>query len=69
MTVDVRTDEPERRFADGAVLRAEQPAGSASRLTALSVAGSRWHHGVLLVRFAELADRSAAEAAQGIVLH
>ena len=29
VTVDVRTDEPERRFAAGATLRAEPPAGSA----------------------------------------
>jgi 16S rRNA processing protein RimM len=69
VTVDVRTDEPEQRFADGATLRAEPPAGSASRLTSMTVAGTRWHQGVLLARFAELGDRNAAEAARGIVLH
>ena len=69
VTVDVRTDEPELRFADGATLRAEPPAGSASRLTAVTVAGTRWHQGVLLARFEELGDRNAAEAARGIVLH
>lgn len=69
VTVDVRTDEPERRFAAGAVLRAEPPPGSVSRLTALSVVGSRWHQSTLLVSFAELVDRSAAEAARGLVLH
>ncbi len=68
VTVEVRTDEPGRRFADGAVLRAEPPAGSASPLRALSVAGSRWHSGTLLVRFEELPDRNAAEAARGILL-
>ena len=62
VTVDVRTDEPELRFADGATLRAEPPAGSASRLTAVTVAGTRWHQGVLLARFDELGDRNAAEA-------
>ena len=31
VTVDVRTDEPDRRFAAGATLRAEPPRGSASR--------------------------------------
>ena len=30
VTVDVRTDEPERRYAVGARLRAEPPRGSAS---------------------------------------
>jgi 16S rRNA processing protein RimM len=69
VTVDVRTDEPELRFADGATLRAEPPAGSASRLTAVTVSGTRWHQGVLLARFEELGDRNAAEAARGIVLH
>jgi 16S rRNA processing protein RimM len=67
VTIEVRTDEPERRFADGAVLRAEPPRGSASALRALTVAGSRWHRSTLLVRFEELPDRNAAEAARGIL--
>ena len=69
VTVDVRTDEPDRRYAVGSRLRAEPPRGSASALTAVTVAGVRWHSGVLLARFEELADRTAAEAARGIVLH
>jgi 16S rRNA processing protein RimM len=69
VTVDVRTDEPERRFATGAVLRAEPPKGSARPLSTRTVAGSRWHQSVLLVTFAEVPDRDAAEAARGIVLH
>jgi 16S rRNA processing protein RimM len=69
VTVDVRTDEPDRRFAPGAVLRAEPPAGSASRLVKLTVATARWHSSVLLVTFDEVPDRDAAEAARGIVLH
>ncbi|WP_203566746.1 ribosome maturation factor RimM [Aestuariimicrobium ganziense] len=62
VAVDVRTDEPERRFADGALLRIENSART------LTVAGSRWHSGRLLVRFAELADRTAVEALRGAVL-
>jgi len=69
VTVDVRTDEPERRYADGTVLRAEPPRGSASRLTSLTVDRTRWHQGTLLVTFAELDDRTAAEAVRGTVLH
>ena len=69
VTVDVRTDEPDRRFAPGSVLRAEPPRGSHSPLRALTVAGTRWHQSVLLVRFEEIGDRSAAEAARGILLH
>ena len=69
VTVDVRTDEPELRFAAGTTLRAEPPAGSASPLTAVTVARTRWHQGVLLAHFEEIGDRNAAEAARGIVLH
>ncbi len=68
VTVDVRTDEPERRFARGSALRAEPPPGSASSLRQVTVAGSRWHQSVLLLRFEEVPDRAAAESARGIVL-
>ena len=70
VTVDVRTDEPERRFAAGAVLRAEPPAGlGVAAARADRRPAPRWHQAVLLVTFEELADRNAAEAARGIVLH
>ena len=69
VTVDVRTDEPELRFAAGAALRAVPPQGSASRLSTLTVSTTRWHQGVLLVRFEELPDRDAAESARGTLLH
>jgi 16S rRNA processing protein RimM len=69
VTVEVRTDEPDRRFADGTRLRAEPPRGSASTLRAVTVTRTRWHQGVLLATFEELADRNAAEAARGIMLH
>ena len=69
VTVDVRTDEPERRFADGARLKAVPPKGSALALTALTVGTTRWHQGVLHVLFEELPDRDAAEAARGVLLY
>ncbi len=73
VTVDVRTDEPELRFAAGAALRAVPPQGSASRssgaASTLTVSTTRWHQGVLLVRFEELPDRDAAESARGTLLH
>jgi 16S rRNA processing protein RimM len=68
VTVDVRTDEPERRYADGAVLDVEAPRGSAFAVRTLTVARTRWHQGVLLATFAELTDRTAAESARGVVL-
>ena len=69
VTIDVRTDEPDRRFADGATLRAEAPRGSAFAHPTLTVARTRWHQQVLLVVFEELADRTAAEGARNVVLH
>ncbi len=69
VTLDVRTDEPERRFAPGTTLRAEPPAGVDRRPATLTVARSRWHQTTLLVTFEELADRNSAEAARGTVLH
>jgi 16S rRNA processing protein RimM len=69
VTLDVRTDEPDRRFAPGTTLRAEAPAGADRRPASLTVARARWHQSTLLVTFEELADRNAAEAARGTVLH
>ena len=69
VTLDVRTDEPERRFAPGNTLRAEPPPGSASSLRTVTVARSRWHQSTLLVTFEELTDRNAAEAVRGTVLY
>jgi 16S rRNA processing protein RimM len=69
VTVDVRTDEPEHRFAAGATLRAEAPRGSHSPLRTLTVTRARWHQSTLLVSFEELPDRNAAEAARGVTLY
>ena len=69
VTVDVRSDEPEKRFADGARLRTEAPRGSAGVPGHLTVARTRWHQGVLLVAFEEAADRNVAETLRGTVLH
>ncbi len=69
VTLDVRTDEPDRRFAPGTTLRAEAPAGADRRPSALTVGRARWHQSTLLVTFEELADRNAAEAVRGTVLY
>jgi 16S rRNA processing protein RimM len=69
VTVEVRTDEPDRRFAVGTPVRAERPGGSAAPWSALTVAATRWHQATLLVRFEELSDRTTAEAARGLLLH
>ena len=69
VTIDVRSDEPERRFAPGSSLISRPPKGSAFGLEALTVASSRWHQQVLLVTFEELSDRTAAEGARGTLLY
>jgi 16S rRNA processing protein RimM len=72
LSVEPRTDEPDRRFAVGMVLATETPRGSAphgpGRPAALTVQAVRWHLDRLLVRFEEIPDRTAAEAARGLVL-
>ena len=63
LAVDVRTDDPELRLAAGAVLGTEPAAAGP-----LTVAGTRWHSGRLLVRFADVDDRTAAESLRGTLL-
>ena len=63
VSVEVRTDEPDRRFAVGCVLATDPVA--AGPLTVESV---RWHSGRLLIRFAGVADRNQAEDLRGIWL-
>ncbi|MFC6878927.1 MULTISPECIES: ribosome maturation factor RimM [Actinomadura] len=59
-TIDVRTDDPDARFAAGAQL-ATDPAAAGP----LTVERARWHSGRLLVRFAGIGDRDAADALRG----
>jgi 16S rRNA processing protein RimM len=69
VSVELWTDEPERRFAAGAQLQVRRPAGGpAPAQPTLTVAATRWHQERLLVRFTELPDRNAAEAARGLDL-
>jgi 16S rRNA processing protein RimM len=63
LAVEVRTDDPDLRLAVGAVL-ATEPAAAGP----LTVAGSRWHSGRLLLRFAGVDDRTAAEGLRGTLL-
>lgn len=62
VTVEPRTDEPDRRFAAGAVLTVE------GRDRDLVVHRAHWHSGRLLVAFAGVDDRNAAEALRGVLL-
>ncbi|MBV8860424.1 MAG: ribosome maturation factor RimM [Mycobacterium sp.] len=62
VVVEVRTDEPETRFAPGAVLRAR---GSDHDERNYVVEAVRPHGSRLLVRLAGVADRHAADALRG----
>jgi 16S rRNA processing protein RimM len=59
LVVEVRTDDPELRFAPGAVLRAK---GSDRRERNYTVETVRVHGSRLLVRLSGVADRDAADA-------
>ncbi|MGY1705768.1 ribosome maturation factor RimM [Geodermatophilus sp. SYSU D00697] len=69
VTVEVRTDDPDLRFADGAVLLTEPAARGP-----LTVAGRRWHRDVLLLLLegpdGRVVDsREAAEELRNTELH
>ncbi|WP_206025189.1 ribosome maturation factor RimM [Micromonospora zingiberis] len=77
VTVEVRTDEPETRFAPGTVLRTmpgavtrggQEPAASPGVPYELTVEAARWHQGRLLVAFEGSLDRDVAEALRGTLL-
>ncbi|WP_433477878.1 ribosome maturation factor RimM [Spirillospora sp. CA-142024] len=60
VAIDVRTDDPESRFAVGVVI-ATDPVTAGP----LTIERARRHSGRLLVRFAGIGDRDAAEALRG----
>jgi 16S rRNA processing protein RimM len=63
VAVDVRTDDPELRFAVGSVLRTEPAA-----IGPLTISAARWHSGRLLVSFAGFEDRGQADELRGLLL-
>ncbi|HUB57977.1 MAG TPA: ribosome maturation factor RimM, partial [Mycobacterium sp.] len=62
LVVDVRTDDPQLRFAPGAILRAK---ASDHRERSYVVAAVRPHGTRLLLRLEGVADRGAADALRG----
>lgn len=62
VAVDVRTDDPDVRFAVGATL--DTDAGEP-----LTIAARRYHAGRLIVRFTGVGDRTAAEELRGRALY
>jgi 16S rRNA processing protein RimM len=73
VSVEVRTDAPEARFVDGAVLHVEDGPRRRALLatggpTTLTLTRVRDNNGTLLLSFAEVGDRSAAENLRDVVL-
>ncbi len=62
VTVETRTDEPDRRFTPGA----EFVVDGSARL--LRVEQTHWHSGRLLLTFEGVHDREAAETLRGVLL-
>ena len=62
ISVEVRTDEPEIRFAKGSKLSLKE---TNKQLTVLS---SRWHQEKMLVKFEEITDRDLANDIKGKTL-
>jgi 16S rRNA processing protein RimM len=60
LNVDIRTDEPERRFAPGSSVVCGD--------RTLTIARARHHSGRLVVSFEEVPDRTAAEALHGRII-
>jgi 16S rRNA processing protein RimM len=63
VSVQVRTDDPELRFAPGSVLVTDPAAPGP-----LTIGSVRWHVGRLLIRFEGVDDRTAAEQLAGALL-
>ncbi|MEH3154190.1 MAG: ribosome maturation factor RimM [Gordonia paraffinivorans] len=66
VVVDVRTDDPDSRFAPGTVLRGKLPRGAGER--SFGVVSARDHGDRLLVRLDGVDDRTAADDLRGVVL-
>ncbi|MBO3746749.1 ribosome maturation factor RimM [Streptosporangiaceae bacterium NEAU-GS5] len=63
VTVEVRTDDPDVRFAPGVTLTTDPAAARP-----LVVERARWHKGILLLAIEGVADREAAEELRGTML-
>ncbi|MFC9898277.1 ribosome maturation factor RimM [Nocardia sp. NPDC127579] len=67
LVVEVRTDEPESRFAPGTTLRGRLPRSKEVR--DFTIESAREHSGRLLVFLAGVSDRTAADALRGTLFH
>ena len=62
ISVEVRTDDPENRFAIGAKITVKE------NNQKLTVASTRWHLSRLLIKFEEIQDRTQVDQVRGKLL-
>ncbi|NMN99721.1 ribosome maturation factor RimM [Gordonia sp. TBRC 11910] len=65
LVVDVRTDDPDVRFAPGVTLRGRAPRGGGENI--YTVAAARSHSGRLLLSLTQVTDRTTADAMRGVL--
>ena len=63
-TIEVRTDEPERRFAIGAVVSTDNPIANQ-----LTISSARVHNGILLLGFEGISDRNGIEKLRNTLMY
>jgi 16S rRNA processing protein RimM len=63
-TIEVRTDEPESRFAVGATLETDNKVAAQ-----LTISSARVHNGILLLGFRGISDRNAIEQLRNTLLY
>jgi 16S rRNA processing protein RimM len=63
-TIEVRTDEPERRFAVGAVVSTDNPIANE-----LTISSARVHNGILLLGFEGISDRNGIEKLRNTLMY
>ena len=61
-TIEVRTDEPDRRFAIGNKVQTDSHGE-------LTITSGRVHNGILLLGFAGISDRNAIEKLRNVLIY
>jgi|SRR5690625_5285024 len=69
VTVEVHSDSPDIRFAQGAQLKVRTEGGQSKSIPTLTVEGSRWNKNILLLKFIECSDRTTAESLRDVELY
>lgn len=69
VTVELFTDSPETRFAEGQMLRLKTPHGNQPAFDSLTVTRARWNKHILLLKFKEFSDRNTAESLRDAELY